>query len=205
MKTYSLKAQARENIGKFAAKALRKQDLIPTVIYGGEKNLNLVVSQRDVRNLVFTPDIFLINLDVDGQVHTCILQELQFHPVTDAIIHIDFLEVYADKPIVIEVPVQLDGHAIGVRAGGKLNQDMRKLKVKGLYSNVPERLHVDISKLRLGKVLKVGELEFENLEILNSKNAVVAAVRATRAARSAGAVEEEDEETEEGTGDQPAE
>lgn len=204
MKEYSLSAKSRESLGKFAAKDLRKQDLIPAVLYGGEKSYNLTVSQSDVRDLIYTPDIFLINLEIEGETHTCILQELQFHPVTDRVLHIDFLEVFADKPIVIEVPVQLDGHAIGVRAGGKLNLDMRKLRVKGLYENVPERLHIDVSKLKLGKTLQVGELEFENLELLNAKNAVVAAVRTTRAARSAGAAVEEDEEEAEG-GETPAE
>lgn len=194
MKEYSLKAQAREEKGKFASKTLRKQDLIPAVLYGGDKNINIVVSQREVRDLIYTPDIFLVNLDIDGQVHRCILQDLQFHPVTDKVIHLDFLEVQEDKPVMIQVPVQLDGHAIGVRAGGKLQQDIRKLKVKGLYQDIPERLHIDISKLRLGKVLKVNELNFENLEILTPKNAVVAAVRSSRVAVAMAEDELEDED-----------
>lgn len=202
MKEYSLKAQAREDKGKFASKTLRKQDLIPAVLYGGEKNINIVVSQREVRDLIYTPDIFLVNLDIDGEVHRCILQELQFHPVTDRVIHLDFLEVQEDKPVMIQVPVQLDGHAIGVRAGGKLQQDIRKLKVKGLYQDIPERLHIDISKLQLGKVLKVNELDFENLEILTPKNAVVAAVRSSRVAV---AIEDEETEDEGEAGEEKAE
>lgn len=202
MKEYSLKAQAREDKGKFASKTLRKQDLIPAVLYGGEKNINIVVSQREVRDLIYTPDIFLVNLDIDGEIHRCILQELQFHPVTDRVIHLDFLEVQEDKPVMIQVPVQLDGHAIGVRAGGKLQQDIRKLKVKGLYQDIPERLHIDISKLQLGKVLKVNELDFENLEILTPKNAVVAAVRSSRVAV---AIEEDELEDEAEAGEEKAE
>lgn len=202
MKEYSLKAQAREDKGKFASKTLRKQDLIPAVLYGGEKNINIVVSQREVRDLIYTPDIFLVNLDIDGEVHRCILQELQFHPVTDRVIHLDFLEVHEDKPVMIQVPVQLDGHAIGVRAGGKLQQDIRKLKVKGLYQDIPERLHIDISKLQLGKVLKVNELNFENLEILTPKNAVVAAVRSSRVAV---AIDEDELEDEGEAGEEKAE
>lgn len=202
MKEYSLKAQAREDKGKFASKTLRKQDLIPAVLYGGEKNINIVVSQREVRDLIYTPDIFLVNLDIDGEVHRCVLQELQFHPVTDRVIHLDFLEVQEDKPVMIQVPVQLDGHAIGVRAGGKLQQDIRKLKVKGLYQDIPERLHIDISKLQLGKVLKVNELDFENLEILTPKNAVVAAVRSSRVAI---AIEDEETEDEGEAGEEKAE
>lgn len=202
MKEYSLKAQAREDKGKFASKTLRKQDLIPAVLYGGEKNINIVVSQREVRDLIYTPDIFLVNLNIDGEVHRCVLQELQFHPVTDRVIHLDFLEVQEDKPVMIQVPVQLDGHAIGVRAGGKLQQDIRKLKVKGLYQDIPERLHIDISKLQLGKVLKVNELDFENLEILTPKNAVVAAVRSSRVAV---AIEDEEAEDEGEAGEEKAE
>ena len=202
MKEYSLKAQAREDKGKFASKTLRKQDLIPAVLYGVEKNINIVVSQREVRDLIYTPDIFLVNLDIDGEVHRCVLQELQFHPVTDRVIHLDFLEVQEDKPVMIQVPVQLDGHAIGVRAGGKLQQDIRKLKVKGLYQDIPERLHIDISKLQLGKVLKVNELDFENLEILTPKNAVVAAVRSSRVAI---AIEDEETEDEGEAGEEKAE
>lgn len=202
MKEYSLKAQAREDKGKFASKTLRKQDLIPAVLYGGEKNINIVVSQKEVRDLIYTPDIFLINLDIDGEVHRCILHDLQFHPVTDKVIHLDFLEVHADKPVIIQVPVQLDGHAIGVRAGGKLRQDIRKLKVKGLYQDIPERLHIDVSKLKLGKALKVNELDFENLEILTPKNAVVAAVRSSRVTI---AVEEEETEHEDEAGEEKAE
>lgn len=199
MKQYSLKAELRQGSGKRFNKDLRKKALIPGVVYGGTENINVTFSQNDVRGMIYTPDIFLINLDIEGTAKTCIIQELQFHPVTDEILHIDLLEVFKEKPIIIEVPVQLDGHAIGVRAGGKLNLDIRKLKVKGFYENVPERLHIDVTKLGLGKTIKVGELTFENLQLLNAKNAVVAAVRTTRAARSAGAmaVLEEEEETEE--------
>lgn len=188
MKTFSLKADLREQIGKKSSKELRKQDLIPANVYGiSDKNLNIVVSQEAVRKLVYSPDIYLIDLEVNGEVRKCIIKELQFHPVTDRILHMDFLEVKQDKPIVIEVPVVLDGFAAGVRAGGKLSLEMRKLRVRGLYDNVPEKLHIDVTKLKLGKTIQVGALSFENLEILNAKNAVVAAVRLTRAARGAAA------------------
>lgn len=202
MKTFQLSAEVRESKGKKEAKALRKVGQIPAVIYGdGQEAKMLTVSEKDLRNLVYTPDIFIIELQVEGKTYTCILQDIQFHPVTDRILHLDFLEVRKDKPIVIDVPVVLDGHAIGVRAGGNLTLDMRKLRVKAFYENIPERLHIDVSKLRLGKTIQVGELSFENLEILNAKNAVVCAVRVTRTSRSAaGAMQEEgDEETSEET------
>lgn len=187
MKTYELKAQVREDLGKRANKALRKQELIPAVIYGPEKNTNLTLNVIDVRNMIYTPDIYIIDLNIDGEVRKCIIQELQFHPVTDNVLHIDFLEVFDDKPIVIEVPVSLDGLAAGVRAGGKLSMEMRKLKVKALYKDIPDRLHIDVTKLKLGKTIQVGELSFENIELLNAKKAVVAAVRLTRAARASAA------------------
>ena len=195
MKTFSLKAELRQQLGKKSSNELRKQDLIPANIYGQvEKNVNIVVSQEAVRKLVYSPDIYLIELEVNGQVHKCIMKELQFHPVTDRIMHIDFLEVSEDKPISIEVPVVLDGFAAGVRAGGKLSLDMRLLRVRGMYQDIPEKLHIDVTKLKLGKTIQVGELSFDKLELLNAKNAVVAAVRLTRAARGSAASEEEEEE-----------
>lgn len=194
MKTFNLKADLREQLGKKSSNELRKQDLIPANLYGaGKENLNIVVSQDAVRKLVYSPDIYLVELEVNGSVRKCIMKELQFHPVTDRILHIDFLEVSADKPIVIEVPVSLDGFAAGVRAGGKLTLDMRLLRVRGLYENIPEKLHIDVTQLKLGKTIQVGALSFENLELLNAKNAVVAAVRLTRAARGAAARASEDD------------
>lgn len=187
MKTFSLNAEQRQSIGKKEVKKLRKEGLIPAVIYGGENNAPIIVSSKDVQKLVYSPDIFLVEMNVDGATKHCIVQEIQFHPVTDSILHMDFLEVFPDKPMVIEVPVVLDGFAVGVRAGGKLTLDMRKIRVKGLYDNIPERLHIDVTNLQLGKTIQIGALEFENLEILNAKNAVVAAVRATRASQSAAA------------------
>lgn len=200
MKTFNLKADLREQLGKKSSNGLRKQDLIPANLYGiSKENLNIVVSQEAVRKLVYSPDIFLIELEVEGKVRKCILKELQFHPVTDRILHIDFLEVTAEKPIVIEVPVVLDGFAVGVRSGGKLSLDMRLLRVRGLYENIPEKLHVDVTKLKLGKTIQVGALSFENLEILNAKNAVVCAVRLTRAARGAASRTDDEDESEEET------
>ena len=198
MKEYALSATKRDVLGKREMKKLRKEGLVPANIYGGEDHLNLTVKKDDLRNLIYTPDIYLVNLSIDGQERKCIIQELQFHPVTDEILHIDFLEVFADKPVTMEVPVVLDGFPVGVRAGGKLNLDMRKLKVKGFYKDIPEQLHIDVSKLGLGKTMKVGQVSFEGLEVLNAKAAVVAAVRTTRAARSAGVGQASEEEGAEG-------
>lgn len=205
MKRFELKVETREGVGKKLAKSLRREGKVPAVIYGGKENTNLVVAEEELRKLVYTPEVYLVDLNVNGTVHECIVQELQFHPVSDRILHVDFLEVFPDKPIVVEIPVVLDGFPIGVRAGGKLSLDIRKLRVRGFYKDIPERLHINVSKLRLGKTIQVGQLSFENLELLNGKNAVVAAVRATRASRSAGITSDADfdeEEEEEGEGEE---
>lgn len=200
MKSFKLAAEVRTGLGKKASKSLRQQDLIPAIIYGFDNTQAITVSQDAVRKLVYTPEIYLVEMTIGGATKTCILQDLQFHPVTDKITHIDFLEVREDKPITMEVPVVLEGHAAGVRAGGKLSLELRKLKVKGLYNDIPEKLHIDVTSLGLGKTIQVGMLSFDNVEVLNAKKAVVAAVRLTRAARGAAAkaaAASEEEETEE--------
>ncbi|PLB87060.1 50S ribosomal protein L25 [Dysgonamonadaceae bacterium] len=189
MKTFELKGEIRNDFGKKAAKTYRSQGLIPCVVYGGsnEENLNFLVKSGDVRKLIYTPEVQLVNLDLGGKKMKAILKEVQFHPVKEEILHIDFLHVFDDVPVVMEIPVQLEGLAEGVRAGGKLSLDMRKLKVKALADKLPEKLVIDVEKLQLGKSIQVGELQFEGLEILNSKNAVVCRVQLTRAARGAAA------------------
>ncbi len=185
MKTFELEGKTRVELGKKASKALRNADEIPAVIYGGDAKeaIHFFVESNAVRKLIYTPEIFLVNLTIDGNACKAILKDLQFHPTTDKVLHIDFLKVLENKPIVIDVPVVLDGLAEGVRAGGKLSLDLRKLKVKALYKNVPEKLHINVEKLALGKSIQVGELNFDGLELLNAKNAVVCRVQLTRAAR----------------------
>ncbi|MDO5664957.1 MAG: 50S ribosomal protein L25/general stress protein Ctc [Bacteroidia bacterium] len=189
MKTYELKGEVREDFGKKAARSFRSEGLIPCVIYGGkdEKNINFVVKNSDVRNLIYTPEVFLVNLTLDGKPMMATLKEVQFHPVKDNVLHIDFLHVFPSIPVVIELPVRLEGLAAGVRAGGKLSLDMRKLKVKALVEKLPEVLTINVEKLELGKSIQVGELNFEGLELLTPKNAVVCRVQLTRAARGAAA------------------
>lgn len=210
MKKFALEAQPRVELGKKAVKNLRKEGLIPAVINGGaivelpyngalkagqklveidDKRgiitTDITVRSEDVRKLVYTPDIFEVDLKLNGEDIKVVMKELQFQPVKDTLLHIDFLQVYPDKPIVMEVPVQIEGHAEGVKAGGKLTLSMRKLKVKACYSEIPERLVVNVDTLGLGKSLAVGDLHFEGLELMNAKNAVVCAVQLTRAARGA--------------------
>ena len=185
MKTFQLEGQLRTELGKKAAKSLRQGDNIPAVLYGGNEVVHFTVSQESVRNLVYSPDIFAIDLTIGGKQVKAVLKDLQFHPVSDRILHLDFLQVEATKPIVMEVPVVLTGHAEGVKAGGKLSLEMRKLKVRAPYTEIPEQLFIDVTELGLGKTIQVGALHFDGLEIINAKNAVVCAVKLTRAARGA--------------------
>jgi len=186
MKTFELKGSKRESTGKKAAKAYRKDSLIPCVLYGGGEVVHFTVTKDGIRKLVYTPEVYTVDLSVDGKNYTAILKDMQFHPVSDELIHADFLQIFKDKPVVLEIPLVLEGLAQGVKEGGKLSMDMRKLKVKGLYKDFPEKLVVNIENLGLGKTIQVGDLNYKNLELLNTKNSVVASVKATRAVKATG-------------------
>jgi large subunit ribosomal protein L25 len=190
MRTIELKAAKRDNLGKTATKQLRKEGNVPCVIYGGKETIHATALLKEFNKLVFTPSVHLVKLNIDGTVYDCVIQDIQYHPVSDDAIHVDFLQIFEDKPITMEVPVKLKGLAVGVKAGGKLTLEKRKLKVKGLPKDMPDILDLDITKLELGKGIKVGNLNYENLELLNNKNQVVASVKLTRAARAAGQTEE---------------
>ncbi len=185
MKTYELKGTLRSEYGKKAAKALRKQDLVPCNLYGQGKNITFVVNQNDTRKMIYTPDTLIIALDIEGEKHMAVLKETQFHPITGNLLHADFLEVSEQKPVVVEIPIQLEGHAEGVKAGGKLSLEKRKLKVKGIYTNFPDRLVIDVTPLGLGKKMQVADLHYDNLELVNVKEQVVVQVKATRASAQA--------------------
>ena len=192
MNSIEIKGTVSTDLGKKATQELRKNNSVPCVVYGVEKDekglpvaTHFSVPTDGLRNLVYTPHIYVVNLDIDGKVINVILKDIQFHPVKDTILHVDFYQIDESKPIVMEVPVQLEGLAEGVRAGGKLALQLRKLKVKALYNTIPERLKVDVTPLGLGKTIKVGELHYDGLELMNAKAAVVCAVKLTRAARGA--------------------
>ena len=192
MKSMEIKGSLRTETGKKATHSLRKENGVPCALYGIQKDENgkpvathFTVTVEGLRKLVYTPHIYVVDLNIDGKVVNAIMKDIQFHPVTDAILHVDFLQIDEANPIVMEVPVKLEGLAEGVKAGGKLALQMRKLKVKALYNVIPERLVVDVTSLGLGKTIKVGELNYEGLQILNAKEAVVCAVKLTRAARGA--------------------
>lgn len=187
MKTFELKGAVRTDLGKKASKAERVADSVPCVLYGGAENVHFTATASDLRKLIYSPEVFVVDLIVDGKACKAIMKALQFQPVTDKVLHIDFLEVSDKKPVVVEIPVKLEGLAEGVKAGGKLALEMRKLKVKGLYTQIPENIVIDVTPLGLGKSVQVGAVAVENMEILNAKNAVVCQVKLTRAARGAAA------------------
>ena len=187
MQVFKLTAEPRTGLGKKATKALRNEGKIPVVINNGAVAENLVVNNDDVRKLIYTPDVFAVELDVEGNKRMAVVKDIQFHPVSEKILHIDLLQVSEDKPVVIEVPVKLEGHAEGVKAGGKLSLSMKKLKVKAPYTAIPERVVINVDNLGLGKTLAVGDLHYDDFELVNAKNAVVCAVQLTRAARGAAA------------------
>ena len=157
------------------------------MLYGGKDNVHFTVSASAVRKLIYTPEVYVVELTIGKNKTKAIMKELQFHAVTDKVQHIDFLEIDEKKPVVVELPVKLTGLAEGVKAGGKLSLEMRKLKVKGIYTNIPESITVDVTNVGLGKSIQVGKLALKDLEILNSKMSVVAQVKLTRAARGAAA------------------
>ena len=194
MKSISVNGSSRTEVGKRATNALRKEGLVPCCLYGEKKDENgnpvataFSVPVEGLRKLIYSPDIFVVELTIDGKATKAVMREIQFHPVKDNVLHVDFYEITEEKPIVMAVPVKLEGLATGVRAGGKLVQLQRRLKVKALYTNIPEKLVIDVTNLELGKSIKVGEVSFENLQLVTPKEALVCSVKTTRASAAAAA------------------
>lgn len=194
MKEITINAQPRSEYGKKASRDLRRQELVPAVVYGVEKDKDgnpvsksIVVTEKELAKLLYTPNVYIVNLVVDGKSVKAILKDLQTDFVTDRPVHVDFYQITADKPVVMEIPVKLNGLAEGVRAGGKLALNVRKLAVKATYDKFPDTLDIDVTNLGLGKTMKVAALSYDGLEIVTSKEVVVCAVRMTRAARAAAA------------------
>ena len=192
MKEINVTGQKRTDLGKKASKTLRKEGLVPCNLYGlAEQDgkpaaMAFAVPMTELRKIIYTPHIYVINLVIDGESRTAILKEIQFHPVTDAVLHVDFLEVNDQKPITIGIPVKLTGLAQGVRDGGRMNLSIRKIEVKAPYQQIPEHLDI-VTALQIGKSIKVGQLNFEGLEIVTGKEVIVCSIKMTRAALSAAA------------------
>lgn len=212
MKTITISAKRRTELGKKSTRDLRKLDHVPCVMYGGAEVVHFHAHENDFRHLVYTPSAYVVEVDLDGQKHKAVLQELQFHPVTDKLIHLDFVEVFDDKPVTVEIPIKLTGAAIGLKDGGKPRQRRRVLKVRGLMEHLPDALDIDITDVAIGDVIKIGDLSYDNLEILDPARSMIFAVVSSRVSKGMEIeeVEVEGEEGEEGAeaaegGEAPAE
>ena len=192
MKSYDIKGQIRENLGKKESKKLRAEGHIPCVIYGGKAPVHFAAEAGQFRNLVYTPDVYMVNVDLGDVKQTCVMQEIQFHPVNDNVLHVDFIEVQEGVPVKMEIPVNLIGTSAGERAGGKVRVNYRRLSVKGMANDLPETLDVNVEELAIGQSIRIRDLEFTNLELLDTPSDVVVAVKTSRKAMSAAAAEEAD-------------
>jgi len=190
MKTFNLSVLKRTDTGKSATKRLRKEDQVPCVMYGGDQIYHFHAHENNFLKLVYTPEVFLVLIDIEGEKHKAIIQDLQFHPVTDKINHIDFVEVFDDKPVVTHIPIELTGSCIGLKNGGKLRQKRRNLKVKGLAKVLPDTLSIDMTNVDVGHVVKVGDLTYPNLELLDPHRSMVISVVSSRLAMKGMTIEE---------------
>lgn len=187
MKTLSFKATKRDSGGKKGAKAVRNAGCVPCVIYGGGENIHFSVPEKEVKTLIYTPHSHIVNFDIDGKIEVVVMREVQFHPVRDEILHIDFYRVQEGKPLVMEVPIELKGTAQGVKEGGKLSLSKRKVFISGLVENLPDTVEVDVTNLKLGGSIFVGDLKSDKFTFVTPASAAICAVRMTRAARGAAA------------------
>jgi large subunit ribosomal protein L25 len=185
MKTFELAGKKREALGKKDSAKLRSEGKVPCVLFGLENPVHFYVIKAELTKLIYTPNVYLVNLEIDGKKHQAIMKDLQFDPVTDEVIHLDFKKISNDQPIKIEIPVEIEGFAKGIRSGGKLQVEVRRLKVMGLPKNLPDSIKINVTELELGQSLRVSDLKFENLSILNGKSVPVVRIMITRAARAA--------------------
>ena len=186
MESIALKASLRKETGKKSSKNIRTHESVPCVLYGGDKNINFVASESEFRHLLFTPSVYIVNISIDGANHNAIIKELQFHPVTDKLLHADFYALSDTKPVTVEIPVKVKGSSKGVREGGKLVMDKRKVKIKGLYQYIPAEIEIDITDLGIGKSIRAGEIVTDGkYEVAVSKETPIISVRTTRAAAAA--------------------
>jgi large subunit ribosomal protein L25 len=183
MKTIEINGSFRKELGKKSSKELRKALNVPCVIYGGKENIHFYTHENNFKNLVYTPDAHLVNLKIENKEYYAVLKEIQFHPVSDKIIHVDFTEVAPDRPVTIAVPIKVSGDSVGIKAGGKLRIRRRSLLVKGFANDIPEFLPIDITEVKIHQSIKVGELSFDKIELLDPKKSMVLAVATSRVAQ----------------------
>lgn len=189
MKVVSLSGSLRENVGKKDAKKVRNQGLVPCVIYGGKEQIHFSTDAKNFQKIVFTPEVCFVKIDIDGKQFDAILQDIQYHPVTDIVYHADFMEINNDKPIVMNIPIKISGTAPGVLKGGKMVQKFRKLKIKALPEKMPETINISINELEIGQAVKVADVASENYQILDNKNNTIVTINVTRAVEEAAASE----------------
>ena len=197
METFTIEGNLRENTGKKYAMRLRREGKTPCVLYGGKEIVHFSAPEKAFKNLIYTPNIYLLKINIAGKNYDALLKDIQFHPVTDSILHIDFIEVSENKPVVITMPVRLTGDSIGIKNGGKLRWKRRQMKVKGLPADLPDYLDVDITDLEIGQTIKVGELSYDNLQVLDPARSMVASVVSSRLVAKGMAAPVEEEEVEE--------
>lgn len=185
MKSIAISGSVRQNVGKRDAKELRYQGLVPAVLYGGKEQTHLSVSAADLKQVLYTPEVVFVDLDIDGKKTRAIVQEAQFHPLTDQVTHIDFLELFDDKEVTMHIPIKLTGTSPGVRMGGKLVQKLRKLRVKALPNNLPQEIEVPMESLEVGKSYRVNQVKLENARVLNNQDDTIVSVIMSRALRQA--------------------
>lgn len=181
MKSIEFKAIVRENLGKKASKSLRKKELIPCEIYGGDKNYHIAIEEKFLNKMVFTPYTYYANIDINGTIKKAVIKDLQFNPINDRISHIDFYEISEDKPIVVKLPVKIVGLAKGVKEGGKLSQEMRYIHVKGLLKDMIEIVEINVENLEIGKTIHAGDVKLDNLTIVDKHDKAIVSVKTTRA------------------------
>ena len=182
MKTIEIKGTLRKELGKKDSKQLRKSGSVPCVMYLKENNVHFYAHENSFRNLIYTHEAHLVKLVLDSQEYNAVLHAMQFHPVTDRLIHADFVQIFDNKPVIIDIPVTVTGDAEGVKAGGKLIVKKRHLKVKGLAENLPEELVVDVTELKIAHSIKVGDLSFDKIELIDPKITTVVTVATSRVA-----------------------
>ncbi len=181
MKSFAISGSRRENVGKRDAKELRYEGKVPAVLYGGDNQIHFAVSAADLKGLVYTPDVHFVDIDVEGTKAQAVLQDIQFHPLTELILHVDFLRINESKPFVMEIPVKLTGTSPGVKMGGKLIQKLRKLRVKAFAKDMPQYVEVGIEVLELGKSVRVGDLSFDKFQVINNADDTIVSVVMSRA------------------------
>jgi large subunit ribosomal protein L25 len=190
MKTFDLNGTLRADLGKKATKKVRKEESIPCVLYGSGEPIHFIANAKEYGHIVYTPSVYLMNINLDGTVHQAIIQDIQFHPVSDLILHMDFLRVSPGQPVAVSIPVQLEGFAKGVQQGGKLKMEMKRVKVRGIAANIPDALVLDVTELEVGQTIKVRDLKYDDFALLDPKNAVIVSLKSTRAVKGAVGTEE---------------